>query len=149
MKRALAVAMLLLLEIAPAKAQEETRLVLSFSQPPDAEAPILAALFADEASFEAREGPVRSASIRPGADLNWQPEPLPVGAYALLAFQDLNGDGSLNLDDRGRPLEPFTATGRLGRGQPRYSQAVMEFDAGDHHIEVNDWRYRKRRTSRR
>ena len=130
-------------------AEEGVRLEIAFAVPPHAEGSVRAALFSDEESFDDWKDPVRSV-VLPLEDealeeglLVWKPEALPAGTYALLAFQDLNGDGVLNLDERGRPTEPFTASGRMGRGGPRFRRAAMELDAGEHCVEISDWRMRK------
>lgn len=141
MKKLLLAVLLALVSLGAA--DESVRLEISFAVPPQPEGSVQAALFSDEESFDEWKDPVRSVALPLGEEtLLWIPEPLPAGTYALLAFQDLNEDGVLNFDERGRPTEPFTASGRMGRGGPRFRRAAMELAAGEHRVEISDWRFR-------
>jgi uncharacterized protein (DUF2141 family) len=43
---------------------------------------------------------------------------LPEGSYAVAAFQDSNGDGTLNRDANGVPREPYAFSNGAGRTAP-------------------------------
>ena len=140
----------LLVTAAAATAEEQVQLEITFAAPPHAEGSVHAALFSDEESFKSWQDPVRNIVLPLGDEaLSWTPEPLPPGTYALLAFPDTNGDGVLTVDERRRPLEPFTASGRMGRGGPRFKRAAIELAAGEHRLEIDEWRYRARAKSER
>ncbi|WP_375463817.1 DUF2141 domain-containing protein [uncultured Methylobacterium sp.] len=48
------------------------------------------------------------------------------GAYAVAAFQDLNGNGRLDRTDLGLPLEPYAFSGEAGRrARPDFAQAAF------------------------
>lgn len=54
-------------------------------------------------------------------------EDLPPGSYAAVAFQDLNGNGTLDKGFLGRPTEPygFSNGARGSMGPPRFSAAAV------------------------
>ena len=138
--------LLTMLICAPARAVE---LEIVFAGFPDASAPIVAGLFDNADAFDRREGPIRDEAMDiSGESLIWRPRPVDPGQYAVLAFQDLNQNGILDMDDRGRPLEPYTATGRLGRREPAFRQSAVRLDGAHHRIELDQWRFRKRRSAR-
>ena len=111
---------------------------------PAADAKVVAALFDNADSFRAGENPVRSASFpSPGTAINWQVQDLPPGNYGLLAYQDLNGNAELDLDQRGRPLEPYAVSGKQGRGAPRFERARIEINNNTQAIRLDQWRVRK------
>ena len=61
---------------------------------------------------------------------------VPEGEYAIAVFQDLNGNGELDLKSAGIPKEPFgfsnDARGKMG--PPKYKNAKISF-SGD--LEIN------------
>lgn len=51
---------------------------------------------------------------------------VPAGRYAVLAFQDLNGNGTLDRTKLGLPLEPFALSRDAGRRHtPTFEQAAI------------------------
>ena len=57
---------------------------------------------------------------------------LPPGRYALLAFVDVNGNGTLDKDADGKPIEPHGFSGdNGGSGPPDFDDAVIEVGAED------------------
>ena len=53
------------------------------------------------------------------------------GEYAVAAFQDVNGNGELDMED-GVPSEPWALSNGAGtRGAPMFDDAKMNFSGGD------------------
>ncbi len=104
--------------VAPARAQELPTLQVEFHSD-RTDGAVLTALYSDERSYGTRGEPLKRAraEMKDGA-ASVSFEGLAPGRYALMAFQDLNGDGKLNLNPMGQPTEPFNP------GQPeRVTQA--------------------------
>lgn len=122
-------------------AQVEVAIVLPDA--PHSDAPVVAALFAKAENFNARTDPLHSIVLKPdeGA-LTWRLT-LPPGDYAMLAYQDLNGNGDFDLDSGGRPLEPYTVSGRSARRAPLFKRAVVAVN-GEKPVEMLPWRQQKR-----
>ena len=54
------------------------------------------------------------------------------GEYAVAAFQDVNGNGELDMGDGGVPSEPWALSNGAGtRGAPMFDDAKMNFSGGD------------------
>lgn len=122
----------------------QASLLVRFESMPDAQAPVVAALFASAETFDSRSGAVRSVQLSDlQSDVLWQIDSLPLSDYGLLAYQDLNRNGEFDLDKRGRPLEPYTTSGKVRKRAPRYRSAVFTLTAPDTEITLADWRYRK------
>lgn len=104
--------------------------VLEFSGLVSTDGQLVCALWADRAAFEADGPPLLSARL-PILDstVRWTVE-VPVGAYAVKAFHDLDGDGELGRGSFGQPLEPYgvsnDARGRFG--PPTWDAARFEID---------------------
>jgi len=81
-------------------------------------------------------------ALLPGDSTDWAEQPLrtlqgseatlvlrdvPTGRYAVQVYQDLDGNGQLNLSPRGLPLEPvgFSGNPSLLRGKPRPGQCLF------------------------
>lgn len=66
--------------------------------------------------------------IRPPIPSSFEFEGLEHGMYALRGYVDVDGDGVLALNDKGRPLEPFGFSYRLEKrgASLRFSRAVFE-----------------------
>lgn len=58
--------------------------------------------------------------------------PLTPGAYAIRAFVDLDGNGELATNERGRPEEPFAISVGEGRRQPstHFSRSIFQLHEG-------------------
>lgn len=87
-------------------------------------------------------------ALLPGDSREWTQQPLrtlqgndgtlvlrdvPPGRYAVQVYQDLDGNGQLNLSPRGLPLEPvgFSGNPPLLRGKPRPEQCLFNHDEQD------------------
>lgn len=124
----------------------QASLLVRFEGMPDAQAPVVAALFASAETFDSRSGAVRSVQLLVGeGDVLWQIDGLPLSDYGLLAYQDLNRNGEFDLDKRGRPLEPYTTSGKVRKRAPRFRSAVFALTEPNTEITLADWRYRKPR----
>ena len=75
-----------------------------------AEGAAMAALFDSAPAYDGGE-PVRAARVDvAGGDRIARFEGLPPGDYALKAFHDVNGDGRMNTNPFGMPVEPYAFT---------------------------------------
>lgn len=123
---------------ASAPAAPEVAVEFRFGPHDHDEASIVAALFDSLSNFEARR-PLRSVRLAPGVQ-RWRVEDLEPGRYALLAFIDVDGDGELGVDERGLPVEPFTASGRGPLRRPGYARAVIDLQAPAQRVDLLPWR---------
>jgi len=91
---------------------------------------VMVALYADGAAFDRLKGPLRTARAAPGARLTF--EGLKPGRYAVMAFQDVNGDGRLNVWPIGLPKEPYGfSNGARGTfGPARWKDAAFDLKPG-------------------
>jgi uncharacterized protein (DUF2141 family) len=106
----------LTLTAAPALAQPEGALVVTFETRADTGA-IMFGLY-DAANYGAGQ-PIRGARLDVAAGQRTATfEGLPPGDYAIKAFHDVNGDGQMNRNPFGMPTEPFAfsnnAVGNMG-----------------------------------
>ena len=97
------------------------------------EGAVLFALFDSEGAYDFKGAPLRSA-IAPVAagTATTRIDGLAPGTYAVKAFHDVNGNGRMDTNPFGMPVEPFafsnSAKGKMG--PPSWSQARFEVTAG-------------------
>ena len=132
---------LLLGACAAANAQETARLALTINGIDDISGTLAIAVFATEDSFESRSNQVAEARFAVRArSMTWTFELAAPASYAIIVFQDTNGNGELDLSRLGIPQEPygFSNNARSAFGPPGYRKARIEFDAGDltHEIDL-------------
>lgn len=138
-----ACALLCLVLFGQPQADDLGSLLVRFEGMPDAQAPVVAALFDNADSFNKRTGALRSVQLSVGQEKAvWEIKNLPLGEYGLLAFQDLNQNGELDLDRRGRPLEPYTTSGNVRKRAPRFGSTAFTFTEPATEIKLADWRFR-------
>lgn len=122
-----ALAALTLAAAAPALAAEPSSLTLTFETGASTGA-VMVALYDSEAAWS--DGPpVRSARLDVAAGQRTATfDDLPAGDYGMKAFHDVNGDGTMNTNPFGMPVEPYAfsnnAVGNMGParwGQARVS----------------------------
>lgn len=92
------------------------------------------AVYADEASWGRRRGPIDSGTALVGQDIVLK---LPTGRYAVMAYHDRNGDLKLNTLPIGLPTEPygFSNNSRGAFGPPAWRAAVFKLDEpGARHV---------------
>lgn len=114
-----AAAAILLLFAAPAAAQSAAgaSVSLTFETGADTGA-VMVALYDSEAAYDGG-APVRRARLDVAAGQRTAAfEGLPAGDYAAKAFHDVNGDGEMNVNPFGMPVEPYAfsnnAIGNMG-----------------------------------
>ena len=117
---------------------ETMSVAFTFAPRTQSDAVVIAALFDSRANFDARR-PHRGVRLPPGRD-EWRIDDLAPGRYALLAYEDLDGDGELATDDRGLPIEPFTISGRGPARAPRFDRASFVLDTPIQRLELRPWR---------
>jgi uncharacterized protein (DUF2141 family) len=109
---ALAAALLLLTQTGPA----DSTLVVTFETGPRTGS-VMVALYDSEASYGA--GPAVAQAVVPASgEVVARFENLPAGDYAVKAFHDVDGDGRMNTNPFGIPIEPYAfsnnAVGNMG-----------------------------------
>ncbi len=114
------VAAALLLTAAPVLAQSanDSKVVLTFDTGART-GMVMIALFDSAAGFDGRNGqPVASTAVSASGRVVATFENLPAGDYAVKAFHDVNGDGEMNTNPFGMPIEPYAfsnnAVGNMG-----------------------------------
>jgi len=80
---------------------------------------VMVALFDSAAGFDGRSGqPVASTVVSASGAVVATFANLPAGDYAVKAFHDVNGDGQMNTNPFGMPIEPYAfsnnAIGNMG-----------------------------------
>jgi uncharacterized protein (DUF2141 family) len=51
------------------------------------------------------------------------------GTYAISAYQDVNGNQTLDMDEYGRPTEPWVMSGASSSMMPIWSESKFEFNS--------------------
>ncbi|MBU1539093.1 MAG: DUF2141 domain-containing protein [Alphaproteobacteria bacterium] len=114
-----AAAAALLLSAAPALAQDDSRIVLTFETGART-GMVMVALYNSASSFDGGSGqPTAVAAVRAsGRAVEAVFENLPAGDYGVKAFHDIDGDGEMDTNPFGMPTEPFAfsnnAVGNMG-----------------------------------
>lgn len=121
---AAALAALTLTAAAPALAADPSSLTLTFDTGASTGA-VMVALYDSEAAWS-DGAPVRSARIDVAAGQRTATfNDLPAGDYGMKAYHDVNGDGTMNTNPFGMPVEPYAfsnnAVGNMGPA--RWGQA--------------------------
>lgn len=63
---------------------------------------------------------------------------LPEGDYAVTAFHDTNGNGEMDFDSNGMPLEAWATSGKSNPyGPPTWETSKIELKGGDLDIKLN------------
>ncbi|MFN3669745.1 MAG: DUF2141 domain-containing protein [Brevundimonas sp.] len=114
-----AAAAALLLSAAPALAQSaDSRIVLTFETGART-GMVMVALFDSAAAFDGGSGaPVAATAVPASGPAVAIFENLPAGDYAVKAFHDVDGDGEMDSNPFGMPIEPYAfsnnAVGNMG-----------------------------------
>ena len=109
-------------------AQGAARLTLTFDIETNA-GNVMIALYDSEQAFDRDGAPVQAMSIPAGQIARF--DGLKPGAYAVKSFQDVNGDGKMNVNPFGIPTEPyaFSNNARGHMGPPRWADARFQVGA--------------------
>ncbi len=104
------------------------------------QAQVMVAVFADAQDWLKKPVAVRRVAAQDAVDgrLTLRLSDLPEGPVAISVFQDLNGNGRLDTNPVGMPLEPF-AFSRQAQGNfgpPRFEQAVLDAGTTRHAIQL-------------
>ncbi|MEM1379535.1 MAG: DUF2141 domain-containing protein [Pseudomonadota bacterium] len=114
--------------------QPETA-TLAFSLKMDvAEGAVMIALYGSAEAYDGGGEPVRAVRVPvEGVSMRATFTDLEPGQYAARAFHDLNGDGDLNTNPMGRPIEPFAfSNGAQAQfGPPSFADAAIDVPAGE------------------
>jgi len=135
-KPALALTALLALAPALAGAQGEPvdgSLTVAFNGVTKREGTVLCAVFDSKAAYDANTGPVRTLSLpAAGGDFSVTLAGLRPGVYAVKSFHDRDGNGRMNFNPLGMPLEPygFSNNARAPFGPPPWRRAAFEVKPG-------------------
>lgn len=113
---ALAAALLLLTQTAPAGSSPDSSVVVTFETGARTGS-VMVALYNSEASYGA--GPAVAQAVVPASgEVVARFENLPAGDYAVKAFHDVDGDGQMDANPFGIPIEPYAfsnnAVGNMG-----------------------------------
>lgn len=94
-----------------------------------AEGQVMIAVFDSQEAYEGRGAPVRSVAATPGQPVRL--EGLTPGRYAIKSFHDVNGNGKMDANPFGIPMEPFAFSNnaRGNMGPASWSDANFEVGA--------------------
>lgn len=111
-------ALLLVAGPASARPADDSRVVLTFETGVRT-GRVMIALFDSAAAFDGDSGrPVAATAVSASGPVVAVFENLPAGDYAVKAFHDVNGDGEMNTNPFGMPVEPYAfsnnAVGNMG-----------------------------------
>lgn len=94
---------------------------------------ILVALYDSRSAYEGGGAPVRQAAVEvSGPSASAAFDGLAEGDYAMRAFHDVNGDGRMDVNPFGLPVEPyaFSNNARGAMGPARWDQARVAVAGG-------------------
>ena len=107
------------------------KLTIAFRNLPHKQAPIRLNIYRRTDNFPAADTPFQSHVIDPAgrSDISFQVPELETGEYAIVFFQDLNGDGILQKDVTGLPQEPvgFSQNYKSNALPPNFEDCKFEF----------------------
>jgi len=92
------------------------------------EGAVMLAMFDSESAFDGDGAPVRSVRIPvEGDEVAVSFDDLPAGRYAIKLYHDANGNGALDTNPMGLPIEGYGFSGDGGRfGPPAFDEAMFE-----------------------
>lgn len=114
-----AAAVALLLSAAPALAQSADNTIVLTFETGARTGSVMVALYDSAAAYDGASGrPVAATAVSASGRVVATFENLPAGDYAVKAFHDVNGDGEMNTNPFGMPIEPYAfsnnAVGNMG-----------------------------------
>ncbi len=129
----LALATLAAPELATSQGSGGASLTIDFHGLKTRRGTVLAALFDSRRTYDANAHPIRSWVLPAGGgDFSVTVAGLPPGDYAIKSFHDVDGNGKMNFNPLGIPLEPyaFSNNARGMFGPPAWSAAAFHLKAG-------------------
>jgi uncharacterized protein (DUF2141 family) len=119
---------------APAPPAAGATLTVTFQHIATPSGSVMVALVDSPEAYASKAPPVGSSRIVVGAttaEITFSG--LKPGTYAIRSFHDLNGDGKINTNPFGIPIEPyaFSNNARGGMGPPSWGAAAFAVKAGD------------------
>jgi uncharacterized protein (DUF2141 family) len=116
----------------PAAEASAASLTVTFTGLKSSDGALMVALFDSEAGYKGGQsvGAVRIGAS--GAGVQTVFAGLKPGRYAIKAFHDVNGDGTLNTNPFGAPTEPyaFSNNAKANMGPPSWADAAFTVTAG-------------------
>lgn len=93
---------------------------------------VIAAVFNSAGTFVNLRDPVRTITLPPAAAGTGCISNLPAGEYALVVYQDENGNGRLDKNFIGIPREPLGFSNRYWpQGPPTFARAAFQIEEGE------------------
>lgn len=125
-------AALLLAAASAGNQSADSRIVLTFETGARTGS-VMVALFDSAAAFDGAAGrPLASTVVSASGPVVAVFENLPAGEYAVKAFHDVNGDGEMNTNPFGMPVEPYAfsnnAVGNMGPARWERARFVVSGD---------------------
>ncbi|HEY8571735.1 DUF2141 domain-containing protein [Phenylobacterium sp.] len=92
---------------------------------------VMVALYASEADYDGNKPRVAQMASAAAAPVKVSFNGLPPGRYAVKSFHDLNGDGKMNANAFGMPIEPlgFSNNAPVRMAAPSWGETVFEVGA--------------------
>ena len=138
--RVFVVAAMILAAVANVRAQEPpTGLTIRVIDLVPSRGEVVIALFDSPEAYEQRSPALRSVVLPvEGEASEWRVHDLEPGEYAAVAYQDLNGNGTLDKGRLGIPKEPygFSSGARAAFGPPSFDQARFAYDGESAAVEM-------------
>lgn len=124
-----------------ANAQDIARIELSVSGIAEMKGNLAIAVFDSEPAFEDRANPVAQTRLPVSSEsMTWSVDLRVPATYAIIVYQDLNGNGEIDMNRLGVPTEPygFSNNARSAFGPPGFRKAriTLESDGLSHVIEI-------------
>ena len=116
-----------------APAPETARLTISFTGVSKPGGAIMAGVFDSREAFDG-DKPVQGVRIPvTGPSASQTITGLKPGRYAIKAYHDVNGDGRMNTNPFGMPIEPYAASNNAPSrmAPPAWADAAIDLVAGD------------------
>jgi uncharacterized protein (DUF2141 family) len=101
---------------------------------------LMVGLYGNQADYEQNK-PVRGLRVAIGGkNMKVQFDDLPTGTYALKLFHDENGNGKLDMSERGIPQEAFgfsnNAPANFGPAKWNDARFILDADAADQSVQM-------------
>lgn len=87
----------------------------------------------DEAGFASGKSAASASIPVTGATVTWPVDAVKPGVYAIKLYQDVNGDGEMNANPFGIPIEPYAFSNNAhgSFGPPKFDAAAFTVPGGE------------------